>query len=181
MSAVSTKKNTVILLIGPKGSGKTHIGSRLERTMEYVHFVRVESIFLRLQNTHKEADMGTLAELCYQETAEEVQTCLQPPQPQMAKSIAVLELTGVAPQLPALLETLQKRHEVKFAKVVSSADICLERVRGRDAAAQIPVSEERVLEINRLAAAVEYPWDLIVDNGTFRTDAEIIDLFADLL
>ena len=98
-----------------------------------------------------------------------------------SKAVAVLEVTGVAPQLPSLIERLQSHHTVKFVKVSAPADVCLQRVRERDQSTQVDVSEARVLEINRLAAAVEYPWDLIVDNGSFKADQEILGLLEDLL
>jgi hypothetical protein len=40
----------------------------------------------------------------------------------------------------------------------------LERVRKRDRANHIPVSDERVLEINRRAATVRLAWDIEVEN-----------------
>jgi shikimate kinase len=38
---------TVVMLIGPKGSGKTHIGTVLEKR-KGIKFLRVEPIWLRL-------------------------------------------------------------------------------------------------------------------------------------
>lgn len=164
-------------LVGPEGTGKTHIGSLLERSNpDQVHFVRVEAIFMKLQEEQPSADMSLLADLCYQETAGEVQSALS-----SKKAVAVLEVTGVAPQLPSLIERLQSRHDVKFVQVKTPLDACLKRVKERDASQQVAVSEERVSQINQLAKAVEYPWDLVVDNSSFRADSELLEIFAKVL
>lgn len=171
-------QNTVVVLVGPKGTGKTHIGSLLERSNPHqIHFVRVEAIFMRIQKEEPTADMSHLADLCYQETAAEVASVLSKHQ----KGVAVLEVTGVAPQLPSLTETLQSRHNVRFVQVKTPLDACLKRVQERDASQQVAVSEERVSHINQLAAAVEYPWALVVDNTSFRSDSELLELFAQVL
>ena len=181
---------TVIILVGPKGCGKTYIGSLLEEKLDFVHFVRVELIFMKLKADHESLlDMMELTELCYHETAKEVQNILssdeegnneesQQTQPQ---KVAVLEVTGVAPQLPGLLETLKARHTVKFVKVVAPLDVCLKRTKERDKSKQIPVSEERIHEINALASTVEYPWDMIIQNDPFQTDEEIQNLLGPIV
>lgn len=197
------KNGTVIILVGPKGCGKTYIGSLLERQIRKIHFVRVESIFMKLKaeksSENDEAlDMKKLTEWCYEETAQEVQNALLMKEGVVDEKatnnvdkeigittdddkVAVLEVTGVAPQLPKLLKTLQSRHTVKFVKVSASLETCLQRTKERDTSQHIPVSEDRINEINRLASAVEYPWDMMIQNDPFKTDEEILGMFMNLL
>ena len=57
-------RNTVLILVGPKGSGKTYIGSLLSETKIrsnfLVHFVNVEAIFLKLKAKTRERDKGQM-------------------------------------------------------------------------------------------------------------------------
>jgi hypothetical protein len=53
-------------------------------------------------------------------------------------------------------------------------DECLRRVRDRDSANHIPVSDEKVREYNRIAASVDHPWDAVIDNNGPATEEEIL-------
>ena len=141
-----------------------------------IHFVRVEGIFLQLQNDKKEADRSTLADLCYQRVAKEVQDVLS-----SGKKAAILEVTGVAPQLSSLMDTLKSRHCLQYVKVMASPEVCLQRVQERDSSQQIPVSLERVAEINQWASTVAFPWDLEMDNNSFQSEEEIVKLLLRVL
>jgi hypothetical protein len=60
-----------------------------------------------------------------------------------------------------------------LVRVSAPADTCAERVRSRDAAEHIPVSDERVREINRVAEGVRLAWDLEVDNAGQRSAEDV--------
>jgi hypothetical protein len=59
-------------------------------------------------------------------------------------------------------------------KIFADLETCLDRVKRRDAANHIPISDSRVEEINQIAQHVAYDWDLIVDNSGPAPAAEII-------
>ena len=76
--------------------------------------------------------------------------------------------------------SLKDKYQLKLIKVEADLDECLRRVRDRDNADHIPVSDERVREYNRIAASIERPWDAILDNNGPATDEEILKAIASL-
>jgi shikimate kinase len=150
-------RRSVLVLVGPKGAGKTHVGTLIESELG-VRFLRVEPIFLenlrysRLSGAARDAEG-------YAKVLAEVDSVLS------GEQRVVIESTGASEAFPAFLDELRSRCEVRLVAIRAPLDRCLERVRSRDRADHIPVSDERVAEINARAAAVELPWDLELDNG----------------
>jgi len=144
---------TVLVLVGPKGSGKTHIGTLLQRRAG-VTFLRVEPIFLEVMK-----DGGDFEARGFERVAAAVEQ-------EFAKTdVVTMESTGASEHSGRLLDTLRSRHRVLLVAVRAPLDICRERVRTRDSADHIAVSDDRVDEVNRRAALVSLPWDLEIDNS----------------
>ncbi len=57
--------------------------------------------------------------------------------------------------------------------VICGSEICLERVRNRNSAEHIPVSDDKVVEYNRIAAAVTSDWDAEINNHEFASSSYI--------
>lgn len=148
---------SVLVLVGPKGSGKTYVGSLVERELG-VRFLRVEPIFL--QNVRSSHLTGTaLDEEGYLKVLAEIDAA-----PSHEPRI-IIESTGASDAFPAFLHALRSRYEVMLISICAPLERCLERVRSRDQALHIPVSDDRVAEINERAALVRLPWDLEIDNS----------------
>jgi len=163
----------VVLLVGPKGSGKTFVGALVSERLGLA-FLRVEPIFLAHQAASRLAGAARDAE-GYARVLAEVERRLA------GAPGLLLESTGASEVFPAFLEALRARHPVRLVAVRASPAVCLERVRTRDAADHIPVSDERAAEINRRAAAVRLPWDLELDNGGPAPAEVIVEAFRRLL
>lgn len=149
-------RRTVVVLVGPKGSGKTHIGTLLREKLG-IPFLRVEPIFL--------ANMRTSALTGAALDAEGYAMVLRAVDGVLAtERRVVIESTGASDAFPAFLDALRERCEVRLVSVRASPARCLERVRTRDRTLHIPVSDERVEAINARAASVGLPWDLEIDN-----------------
>lgn len=163
----------VLLLVGPKGSGKTHVGTLVGEALG-VPFLRVEPIFLEslrrsgLVGPAQEAD-GYARVLAAVDAALRRAPCV------------VIESTGASEAFPAFLRALQSRHRVALVSIRAPLERCLERVRSRDQADHIPVPDDRLAEINARAVTVELPWDLVIDNGGPATSEVIVELFRRLL
>ncbi len=69
----------------------------------------------------------------------------------------------------AFLDRLRTLGNVCLVKVSAPASQCLERVRTRDRAQHLAVSDARVAEINAVAEDLDLPWSMAVDN---RTEAD---------
>jgi shikimate kinase len=159
---------TILLLVGPKGAGKTYLGTRLEREAG-IPFVRVESIWLELART-KRLEGSALDTAGQERVLNEVETSLE------ATDSVVLESTGTAPWFPHFLAQLESLGRVAAIRVRAPAADCLARVRNRDSQLHIPVSDERVQEINAIAERIELKWALVVENNTHKDANSIVEL-----
>ncbi len=149
-------RKTIVLLVGPKGAGKTYLASRMESELR-IPFIRVEPIWLALANEIRPGSTSFDVEGQARVLAS-VRTALQ------AHPGVVLESTGAAPWFQRQLADLRSIGDLLFVKVDAPQSICMERIRERDASAHIPVSDDRIEEINKMAAKVELPWIMTVQN-----------------
>lgn len=134
-------KKTSIILIGPKGSGKTSIGVMAAKNSN-IKFLRVESIWLSLNP----------GEDGWQRVEEEIDKQFQ------KDETVIIESLGVGEGFDRLHAALKEKYEVKLIKVYADLSTCLTRVKNRDSSDHIPVSDEKVEEYNKIAANVEvYP------------------------
>ena len=155
----------IILLVGPKGAGKTTLAARMEREFGFA-FVRVEAIWMELakevEPTAPQFDVeGQLRVM------DAVRQCL------WAQSTVVLESTGTAPWFGHQLEQLGALAPLFLVQVKAPLSVCAGRVRQRDTSFHIDVSDDRIAEINAIAAQVDLDWDLAVFNDGRKEIGEI--------
>lgn len=164
---------TVYVLIGPKGSGKTHIGSILEKEIG-LKFLSVEK--LGLENIQKSKLIGEelIKEGFHQEEAA-IDEILK------SNNAVSFESTGAHPYLQNILSSLCTKYSVKLIKIFSPLEKCYERIKHRDHSLHIPVSEEFLRWINEGAANVNFKWDLEIDNSTELNPKEIILAFRSIV
>lgn len=147
-------KKVIYILLGLKGVGKTYLCRLLDERFS-IGFVRVEEIWLKL-----------LKEKTYQGLAfdEEGQRRVLEAIVSKSEENVVIESTGTAPWFDVFLGKLRLVGSVKLIRIVAPPTICLERVRSRNQSEHIPVSDERVKEINSVAENVILPWDMEYEN-----------------
>ena len=148
---------TVIILVGPKGSGKTHIGTVFERRAG-ISFLRVEPIWLALQ----EGQDG------WDEVERAIDGILT------ERDAVVIESLGGSDGFERLRSNLMQKYQVKFVRIVAPLKVCLQRVRSRDNSNHIPISDEKVEQYNRLAVKVSLPWEIELQNDPPLSDGEIL-------
>jgi len=149
---------TLFMLIGPKGSGKTHIGTLVNQHTEIV-FLRVEPIWLGLKPNENGWD--------------QVQAAIDALFQKHAK--VMIESLGIGEGFSKFRASLAERYVIKMIRVYADAETCFARVKTRNNAEQIAVSDDRVAELNTLASAVSYHWNLEINNNDLRPDHEVID------
>jgi shikimate kinase len=151
------------VLIGPKGAGKTYIGSRISQQTT-IQFLRVEPIWLKLAPGENgwEVVEQTIDQAFRQH--DEV----------------MIESLGAGVEFDRFHASLREKYTVKLIKVSTDLAECLKRVKNRDNSNHISVSDEKVEEYNRIAINVHHSWDAIVDNNTFATDEEILKVIESL-
>ncbi|MCK6692936.1 MAG: ATP-binding protein [Thermoanaerobaculia bacterium] len=160
----------IFILIGPKGSGKSFIGSSIQESLG-IRFLRVEDIALQVKNNRAFNHPDYVKDV-FSAIEQAVRAQLQ------AADEVVFESTGLTEYFDRMLESLQKDFEVKLIRIAADQETCLERVKQRDQSVHVPVSDEHVLQINAQAIDKRFPFDLIIENNR-RDIAEIVRLFQD--
>ncbi|MGA9398371.1 MAG: hypothetical protein WBV22_08955 [Anaerolineaceae bacterium] len=158
MTTAMADQKTIYMLIGPKGVGKTHIGTLVDRSTDIV-FLRVEPIWLTLQP----GEDGWIKV----ETA--IDAMFQ------AHNKVMIESLGIGEGFRGLLISLAKKYQIKLIRVVADLDTCLSRVKNRNKLDHIPVSDDKVIEYNNSAAIVTYDWDVEIENNRPASDTDILN------
>ena len=146
----------VLVLVGPKGAGKSTIGHILATDLG-LHFLRVEPIFLdvraRLGASHSEFEAAG-----FQAVLSALREALG------QHDIVCFETTGASAYVSWLLEALRQEARVLLVRILAAPDQCLTRIRARDPSIHIPVSDDQVERINTIAQTVVLPWTAELDN-----------------
>ena len=159
----------LILLVGPKGSGKSHIGRLLE-TKFGVHFFHVEPHWIAYH-----AD-------CEREARpQQISEGIARIHPMIRRSLDLndhvcVETTGASPEILGDLMSIGTDYGLLCVSVTAPLSICLERIKSRPSEHQIPVSEEVVTRIHELSGEVRLAFDIVLENLKL-TDAEILRAF----
>ena len=172
MTMLSKRKN-VFVLIGPKGSGKTHIGLLLEKECG-LRFLNVEK--MGLQNIPKSKLTGeSLIQESFHFEESEIDRILL-----IEKGIS-FENTGAHEYFYVVLNRLREKYTVHLIKIFSPLNTCFFRIKTREASAHIPVSDEMIKSINAQAEKIDLEWSLILDNSNQLADTEIVSQYRKLL
>ena len=160
--AGAPRDRRIYLLIGPKGAGKTYLGTLVAQHTN-ITFLAVEPLWLALPPG---ADGWAVVEA---RIAALFQT-----HPKV-----MLETLGAGPAGEQFVARLADQYHVTYIRVAADAEQCLSRVATRDRTQHLPVSLEQVRAYNVVAAAVQYPWDLeVVNDGTIPDDAIVAAIAA---
>ena len=152
------KQKTLFMLIGPKGSGKTHIGTLIDQYTD-VAFLRVEPIWLSLKPNENgwekvEATIDTMFQECNK---------------------VMIESLGAGEEFSRFYASLTGKYSVKMIRVYANLETCFTRVKTRNQIEHIAVSDEKVVEFNKIAAGVTYDWTLEINNNDPTSDRDIIN------
>lgn len=177
-SAASTD-NLVIVLVGPKGSGKSHIGAVISEIFG-LPFLRVESIWQSVRLEKPEYAAANYLS-CREYVDRVMNACFSAVQQILSKHRSVIiETTGVF-SFDSYLRQLKTVARVILVKVQADPASCLSRIRKRDQSLQIPVSETDIADINKRSAALNYSWQISLNNDPFLSADEIKNAFIDFL
>ena len=147
----------LFMLIGPKGSGKTHIGMLVSQHTDIV-FLRVEPIWLSLQSD--------------EDGWKKVEAVIDAMFQQHDK--IMIESLGIGEGLGKFRASLAEKYSIKMIRVYADLETCFTRVKTRNNAEHIAVSDDKVAEFNTIASVVTYNWDLEINNNEPLSDEEII-------
>jgi predicted kinase len=159
----------LILLVGPKGSGKSHIGRALERNLG-VRFFHVEPLWM---SHHAECQAFGRAPVIAEGIAKV--------HPRVREALRTyehvcVESTGASPEILQDLLSLAPPSKRLIARVSAPLDLCLERIAARDPTHQIPLDVESIRKIYALSTAAQVQADLAIENVQL-SEPEILTLF----
>jgi len=163
----------LILLVGPKGAGKSHIG-RLIETHFGVPFVHVEPWWMAYHAACAAAGRTpTIAEGMIHV------------HPHVAGALAehgriVVETTGASRDILEGLLALAPEPARLVVRVTAPLDVCLGRVAARDQANQIPMEADGIRQVHALSEALEIHADLVLANAGLSDEA-ILAVLAPLI
>jgi hypothetical protein len=87
----------------------------------------------------------------------------------------MIESLGVGEGFTKFHTSLAEKYSIKMIRVYADLNTCLARVKIRDSAEHIAVSDDKVAEFNQLASAVTYHWDLEISNDDLTPDIDIVN------
>jgi shikimate kinase len=163
---MNTRK--VYILIGPKGSGKTFIGT-LFRKCFHVEFVRVEDWILPMKKGRSIDNEGYIRE-AFQTMEAGIRKALQ------KTDRLAFESTGLSEHFDTLLENLKHDFRVITIRVMADPQRCLSRIHARDQSVHINVSDRDVEKINAMVISKNAETDFTIHND----DRSEEDLLTDL-
>ncbi len=163
----------LILLVGPKGSGKSHIGRMLERQLG-VHFFHVEPLW-----------MSYYAECRAAGREPSIAEGIARVHPRIVDALGThehvcVETTGAAAEILGDLLSLAQPSKTLVARVAAPLELCLERIAARDQSNQIPMDIETIRKVYALSNAVQLQADLTLPNERLG-EAEIVSMFRNAL
>lgn len=156
----------LVVLLGPKGSGKSHIGRVVQRELG-VHFFHVEPLW-----------MAYYAECRSAGRTPSLEEGIRAVHPKLSEALAshehvCVETTGASPEILTDLLTLRPASDTLIVRVNAPLELCLHRIANRDPAHQIPVDTETIEKVYRLSTSVEVCAAITLDNVAL-SDAEIV-------
>lgn len=168
------RRARILVLVGPKGSGKSTLGRMLSRHAG-VHSLDVEPIAKEVL-----AAMGNVIDEAYARRAfAAIARAVR--DIERDHRVIVLETTGASTETNELLDRLRERHDVRLARIHAGPETCEARIKARDPSRQIQVSPELIREMHRRSAALALPWDLEVVNDPPMSSDEVDRAFGALL
>ena len=157
--------NKILILVGPKGSGKNYIGRELEALFQ-IKYVRIEAVWQELNDQRTDFLSSDYIREGRQLTLDLVRSHLK-------NGHVCIEATGVADDWDEYVENLKSIADVVFIKVTCSLDECKKRALGRDQSLQVQISDTLFDDINTKAADVQLDWAAVINNEPFISRDEL--------
>ena len=163
---MTRNRKEIFLLIGQKGSGKSFIGTLMDKEFG-INFIRVEDWAKKIK---KDRDVDNEAYL--KQVFEEIEKGIR--ESLVDKDKIVFESTGLSGYFDAMLEHLTQDFKVITIGVKEKRKTCLGRVKTRDQAIHINVSDDQVKTINEKVREKNFKTDFFIHNED-KTKDELTD------
>jgi dephospho-CoA kinase len=156
----------IIILVGPKGCGKTYVGTLL-REKTGIYFFRVEDIWLSLKSERLSDEYITTG---FKLVRQNIDVLLR------THSRIIIESTATSGHFFKFLDSLRSEYAVRLVKIVASPRVCSDRIKSRDSSIHVPVSDDILTIINQASLQANLRYDLVIENED-TSDELIIEQF----
>lgn len=163
----------LLILVGPKGSGKSYIGRQLEGLF-HIKFVRIEAVWQELKERRDDFLSPDYIREGRQLTLDLIQSHLK-------NGHVCLEASGISDDWDEYESNLKSLAEIVFVKVVCSLEECKRRALNRDQSLQVQISDTLFDDMNRKAAGVQFNWVAIINNDPFINKDELNSVMRPVL
>jgi predicted kinase len=163
----------LVLLVGPKGSGKSHIGRILERNFGFLFF-HVEPLWM---SYYAECGAGG-REPSIPEGIARVHPLIR--EALGTHQHVCVETTGASPEILNDLLSLEHPSNTFVVRVSAPLDVCLQRISTREKTHQIPMDVESIRMVHALSVATTLQPGLTLENAALSED-EIVSRFRNAL
>ena len=162
------KKRKIFLLIGPKGSGKTFIGSIFKKRFN-IDFIRVEDWFLDLKKS-VDIDDDKYVRQSSQTIEKGIREAI------LERDCIVFESTGLTVHFDNMLFSLKSDFTVVTIRINTDIELCLKRVQERDQTIHINISDDQVERINSMVVLKNQTTDFSIENSNKSTNSLIKEI-----
>ena len=162
-----------VLLVGPKGSGKSHIGRLLERHLS-VLFFHVEPLWMAYYKECQASGRPPVISEGIAQVHPLISDVLR------THEHVCVETTGASAEILADLLSLKHPSETLVARISAPLDLCLERIASRDQTKQIPMDAESVGKVYALSESLQLNADVTLENVDL-SEAAIVSVFKKVL
>lgn len=159
-------KKEIFLLIGQKGSGKSFIGTILEKEFG-IKFIRVEDWV-----KHIKKDRDVLDDAYLRQAFQTIENGIRTSANEVDK--IVFESTGLTDYFNQMYKSLKEDFKLTTIGIYADNKICLDRVKTRDKSIHINISDDKVNMINKMVREKDFHADFRIDNDK-KTYVELID------
>mgnify|MGYP002397692995 FL=1 len=163
------KRKSIFLLIGQKGSGKSFIGTLMEKEFG-IKFIRVEDWAKKIKKD-RNVDNEAYLKQVFEEIERGIRDSLS------EKDKIVFESTGLTEYFDLMLESLRRDFQVTTIGVYADRTTCLKRVKSRDQEIHINISDDQVLMINEKVRERNFETDFSIINED-KSEKELINEIA---
>ena len=158
---------SVILFIGPKGSGKTTIGKQVAKNLDAV-FLDVEKLLIdyaKKNSIHSSA----IPKHGFDIEFNKIKDILS------KDNIVVAEATGSSEFLSEHINNIEKSYQLIPIKIECSFEVCMNRIKNRGHINNFKVKEEDIIRIFEKTRLLELDWAHRINT---TTTYDISDLCA---
>ncbi len=163
----------IIILIGPKGSGKTTIGRAIAKEMN-IRFFDVEKHLIEYMNNNS-IDGNDLPNHGFDIEEIEIRSILK------CEDVVVIEATGSSEYFMSYYNMYSAEFRVIPIKIVCNYDICLERINARGLKDNFEVPIDKIKSIYNRSTAIDLDWFQVIDTVNDFNLVKVVDKLKDCI